>query len=238
MRQPNGRLTIEDNKTKDGTRLNNVRIDEAAVLNDGDVIRLGYNSIKFSERHRRAGEEASSPTSEAAKPAHSLGSSSPSSRPATATRPSAAPPPGADTSLKYQRQPRHTAYGSRVPPRALPPPLRRFRGKATGGTVARTTRQTSVRFARHCCRRVARFVRAARSPYPRGNTTVLFATSILLICQIIFLWFVFGAEYDQGPAAFLTKLSRSSGQGSISGITIAALDPNRRERFDRHQSKN
>ena len=58
VRQPNGRFVLEDNKTKEGTRLNNVRIDGPAVLSDGDVIRVGYNSIKFSERHRKAGEPA------------------------------------------------------------------------------------------------------------------------------------------------------------------------------------
>ncbi len=58
VRQPNGRFVLEDNNSKEGTRLNNVRINGPAVLSDGDVIRVGYNSIKFSERHRRAGEAA------------------------------------------------------------------------------------------------------------------------------------------------------------------------------------
>ena len=31
-------------------------IDGPVVLSDGDVIRVGYNSIKFSERHRHAGD--------------------------------------------------------------------------------------------------------------------------------------------------------------------------------------
>ncbi len=61
VRQPNGRFMLEDNKTKDGTRLNNVRVDVPTVLNDGDVIRLGYNSIKFSERHRNTSEDAAPP---------------------------------------------------------------------------------------------------------------------------------------------------------------------------------
>ncbi len=70
IRRTDGRFTIEDNKTKEGTRLNNVRIDGPALLSDGDVIRVGYNSIKFSERHRKAGEvsapAAAAPTNTAA----------------------------------------------------------------------------------------------------------------------------------------------------------------------------
>jgi hypothetical protein len=66
VRQPNGRFVLEDNNSKEGTRLNNVRINGPAVLSDGDVIRVGYNSIKFSERHRRAGETAPAATAPAA----------------------------------------------------------------------------------------------------------------------------------------------------------------------------
>ncbi len=68
VRQPNGRFVLEDNKTKEGTRLNNVRIDGPAVLSDGDVIRVGYNSIKFSERHRKAGEPGMAATAAPARP--------------------------------------------------------------------------------------------------------------------------------------------------------------------------
>jgi hypothetical protein len=95
VRQPNGRFTLEDNKSKEGTRLNNVRIDAPVVLSDGDVIRLGYNSIKFSERHRRAGEfappaavaSARPPVSPPAQPAVP-----PVPGPATVMRPPAAAP--------------------------------------------------------------------------------------------------------------------------------------------------
>jgi hypothetical protein len=58
VRMPNGRFALEDNKSKQGTRLNNVRVDVPTVLNDGDVIRIGYNSIKFSERQSRGSEVA------------------------------------------------------------------------------------------------------------------------------------------------------------------------------------
>ena len=69
VRQPSGRFVLEDNKSKEGTRLNNVRIDGPAVLSDGDVIRVGYNSIKFSERHRKAGEPAMAQAAAPARPA-------------------------------------------------------------------------------------------------------------------------------------------------------------------------
>ena len=69
VRQPNGRFVLEDNKSKEGTRLNNVRIDGPVVLSDGDVIRVGYNSIKFSERLRKAGEPAMAQAAAPARPA-------------------------------------------------------------------------------------------------------------------------------------------------------------------------
>jgi hypothetical protein len=56
VRQPGGRFAVEDNQTRHGTRVNNVRIDGRTILNDGDVIRLGMNTIQFSERHHRSSE--------------------------------------------------------------------------------------------------------------------------------------------------------------------------------------
>ncbi len=85
IRQPDGRFAIEDNQTAHGTRVNNVRVNGRVVLNDGDVIRLGMNSIKFSERHRRTGEvePAAAPASSTAAPP----------APARPPLPAAAPPP-------------------------------------------------------------------------------------------------------------------------------------------------
>jgi pSer/pThr/pTyr-binding forkhead associated (FHA) protein len=56
VRQPDGRFILEDNHSRHGTRINNVRIDGRTILNDGDVIRLGMNTIQFSERHHRSNE--------------------------------------------------------------------------------------------------------------------------------------------------------------------------------------
>jgi pSer/pThr/pTyr-binding forkhead associated (FHA) protein len=58
VRQPDGRFAVEDNQTRHGTRVNNMRIDGRTILNDGDVIRLGMNTIQFSERHHRSNEVA------------------------------------------------------------------------------------------------------------------------------------------------------------------------------------
>jgi FHA domain len=92
VRQPNGRFTLEDNKSREGTRLNNVRIDAPAILNDGDVIRVGYNSIKFSERHRRASDGAAAPTTVPPKAAVAP-PLPPVPTAATVTRPAAPAPP-------------------------------------------------------------------------------------------------------------------------------------------------
>ena len=54
IRQPDGRFALEDNQTRLGTEVNNVRVNGRVLLDDGAVIRLGRNSIRFSERQRRA----------------------------------------------------------------------------------------------------------------------------------------------------------------------------------------
>lgn len=54
IRQPDGGFVIEDNQSRQGTRVNNMRVNGRVSLHDGDVIRIGTNSIRFSERHRRA----------------------------------------------------------------------------------------------------------------------------------------------------------------------------------------
>ena len=44
---------LEDNSTPHGTYVNNQRVNGRSPLNDGDLIRIGRNIIRFSERAKR-----------------------------------------------------------------------------------------------------------------------------------------------------------------------------------------
>jgi pSer/pThr/pTyr-binding forkhead associated (FHA) protein len=50
---PDGQFALEDNNSRTGVRVNNVRVNDRVILKDGDVIRLGMNMIGFNERQRR-----------------------------------------------------------------------------------------------------------------------------------------------------------------------------------------
>jgi FHA domain len=61
VRGPDGSYSLEDNKTKLGTRLNNQPVEGRVQLADGDIIRLGTNLVRFNQRRRKAGEAAPAP---------------------------------------------------------------------------------------------------------------------------------------------------------------------------------
>ena len=111
VRQPDGRFALEDNHTRHGTRVNNVRIDGRTILNDGDVIRLGMNTIQFSERHHRANEAAAPiPAAPVTRP--------PANRPVTAGTGRGPGRPDSNCRQSAQvpgRAPRPPAAGSHVP---------------------------------------------------------------------------------------------------------------------------
>ncbi len=123
VRQPNGRFVLEDNNSKEGTRLNNVRINGPAVLSDGDVIRVGYNSIKFSERHRRAGEAApaAAAASAAAPPRPPVYTPAPAPVPPLPSSPTAVKPPAARPS-SGAKPPVRSASPATKPPAQAPAP--------------------------------------------------------------------------------------------------------------------
>lgn len=52
-RQPDGRFALEDMHTRHGTRINQRRVLDRMILNDGDMIRIGGHSIRFDSRKRR-----------------------------------------------------------------------------------------------------------------------------------------------------------------------------------------
>ncbi len=73
-RMPDGSYCLEDNHSKQGTRLNSQAVAGPTPLKDGDIIRLGTNLVRFNERRRR-------------------GSDAPADRASAASLPPALPPP-------------------------------------------------------------------------------------------------------------------------------------------------
>jgi hypothetical protein len=67
-RMPDGSYCLEDNHTKLGTRLNSQPIAGPTPLQDGDVIRLGTNLVRFNERRRRGPEAVPAVVAVAAQP--------------------------------------------------------------------------------------------------------------------------------------------------------------------------
>jgi FHA domain len=53
VRLSDGRFTLEDNHSRHGTSVNLTRVLDPVVLKEGDVIRIGANSIQFRERPGR-----------------------------------------------------------------------------------------------------------------------------------------------------------------------------------------
>lgn len=69
LRQPDGRYLLEDNKSRTGTMLNGNRIDGPVALANGDLIELGPNRVRYSERYRQARSEEDRPAAAPSKPA-------------------------------------------------------------------------------------------------------------------------------------------------------------------------
>jgi hypothetical protein len=87
IRLADGRFVLEDNHSRYGTRVNLKRIPDRVFLKDGDLIRIGGNSIRFSERRRRSKSVGDSPASAVPPPP------GPASRTAHTARPDARPEP-------------------------------------------------------------------------------------------------------------------------------------------------
>jgi hypothetical protein len=52
-RQPDGRFALEDHHTRVGTSINDAPVSGRHVLNDGDTIQIGANTVRFNDRTRR-----------------------------------------------------------------------------------------------------------------------------------------------------------------------------------------
>jgi hypothetical protein len=110
VREGNGRFVLEDKNSRTGTSVNNSPVKGRVTLNDNDIIRIGGNSIQFSQRHRRADEEAS-PVS-----------APPASAAPVPAPPVSAPVPQPERPKAYVPQATGAAPASLTPPKATPPP--------------------------------------------------------------------------------------------------------------------
>lgn len=88
-RQPDGRFSIEDNRSRLGTLVNGQRVQGPLTLGDGDLIRLGSNIVRFNLRQGRSGRIAVSAPVRVSGGSGSVPPPPPPAGPA----PAAAPPP-------------------------------------------------------------------------------------------------------------------------------------------------
>lgn len=54
LQQPDGTFVLHDNESRTGTEVNGQRVKQPVLLRDGDVIRLGSNTVRYSESFRRS----------------------------------------------------------------------------------------------------------------------------------------------------------------------------------------
>ena len=132
--QADGTFLVEDNHSRIGTRLNNQPLQYPMRLKDGDVIKLGRNSIRFNERHRRSDDTAVPSTAQSrtavAVPPPPVKKAPVPQKPTTAVGPvtSAAAPssPGRQSQADLANPPKKIASSpeekKRVPPPPPPPP--------------------------------------------------------------------------------------------------------------------
>jgi len=65
-RTPQGVYTVEDNRSALGTALNGARLEQPAVLRDGDLLRFGSNIVRFNQRQRIGSRRLVPPSGEPA----------------------------------------------------------------------------------------------------------------------------------------------------------------------------
>ncbi len=112
---PDGSYRLEDNHSKLGTRLNSQPVAGPMPLQDGDVIRLGTNLVRFNERRRRRGEAA---------PSAAMVASQPPASPLASPPPPPPPPPPSPAPGSADKVPAPAARPWNNPrkPASPPPP--------------------------------------------------------------------------------------------------------------------
>ena len=132
VRQTDGSFTLEDNRSRLGTRLNGQPILVATPLKDGDLVKLGTNIIRFNLRQRGSVRAAAQPavpfppgSMSAPPPPVSPPASSPPS-PSSGMKPPAPPPPPPASPSSFPSgaiKPPATRVGRPPPPPATNPPV-------------------------------------------------------------------------------------------------------------------
>jgi hypothetical protein len=118
-RQADGGYTLEDNRTRIGTKVNDQLLAAAVRLKDGDVIKLGVNALRFNQRHMREAPTLSTPS---AKPALRV-SPSPQPPPTRSPQPTAPPTARPAPRLPTPRPPTASPISPPpAPPRSTAPP--------------------------------------------------------------------------------------------------------------------
>jgi hypothetical protein len=89
VRRNDGRYVLEDNRSRHGTSVNFRKVLDRVVLDDGDVIRIGDNSIRFRSRRGKRGSEIATarPSSPDANPPIRTEPIVPASKPTGDSRP-------------------------------------------------------------------------------------------------------------------------------------------------------
>ena len=131
VRRRDGRFFLEDNHSRTGVLVNHRKVTNQVLLNDGDTIRIGSNTIQFREKHRREGaEETTIATRMTDSPPSSL-TTAPIIQPEVAPpppRPVAPAPPRPRPTIDAPPNPSGGAGGAsteaRPSPRPRPLPLR------------------------------------------------------------------------------------------------------------------
>ena len=113
---PDGSYRLEDNHSKLGTRLNSQTVSEPMPLQDGDIIRLGTNLVRFNQRRRRRGEATSAASMVASQPP-----ASPLASPPPLPLPQSPAPSSADKTFAPVARPWNSPRKPASPPPPPPP---------------------------------------------------------------------------------------------------------------------
>ncbi len=112
VRRPGGQYVLEDCRSRTGTLLNRQPVAEPAPLNDGDLIRIGGNLIRFHHRGKAVALAGSLTSPAAVQPSADEAPRTPAPPPPPSVPGSAPPPP---------RPPALPATPPRIPPPPPPP---------------------------------------------------------------------------------------------------------------------
>jgi hypothetical protein len=131
LRRQDGGFVLQDNNSRTGTLVNGVRLQAPVLLQNGDMIQLGPNVVRFSESFRSADRQAlpvlaAAPAAQAvSRPSEAVAVGAPPAPPAAGHVRAAARPPLAGIPVSKPAAPPPVRQGPPpAPPRASPSPVR------------------------------------------------------------------------------------------------------------------